>query len=185
VAIRGGASATCQKLYFRNEVIALVETWIHTGNGAVARRCIGSGWADPESPTPSELGAVGSLLDGRLAVDFVALGVDPDGALTFSPLGLAERASELSIAGRWAAYITTGAARDAAGSVREADAVGVVYDLPGRVPLQQVLLGTCALPSSGDVLDFDQPTWSDDGRSVTFHGIAGRCSFEEVETHPE
>jgi len=184
VAIRGGAAATCQKLYLRDEVIALVETWVHTGNGAIARRCVGSGWADPESPTASELGAAGALLDGRLAADFVGLGVDLDGALTFTPLGLTERASELSIAGRWAAYVTTGSARDATGGVRETDVVGVVYDLPGRVPLQQFLLGTCTLPSSDD-LTLDQPTWSGDGRAVTFHGIAGRCSFEEVETHPE
>jgi hypothetical protein len=30
-----------------------------------------------------------------------------------------------------------------------------------------------------------EPTWSEDGRIVTFHGLSSRCSFEDVETHPE
>jgi hypothetical protein len=182
--LQGSGSVECDKLYLGDDVVALVEMWMHTGDGAVVRRCVGSDWADPASPTAAELAAVGAQLDGRLAEDFDGVGVDMDGALTFSPLGLADRASEITFAGRWAAYATASNVRDAAGGGQEADVIGVVYDLPARVPLQQFLLGTCSL-SGSDGLTLEEPTWAQDGRAVTFHGIAGRCSFEEVEAHPE
>jgi len=184
VALRGAASVACKKLYFGDQVIAVVEMWMHAGNGAVARPCVATAWADPYAPTSAELAAVGTQLDGRLAEDFVGLGVDMDGALTFTALGLADRASELSFAGRWAAYATTSESRAASGGGQEADVIGVIYDLPGRFPLQQFLLGTCSLPGSGG-LQLPAPTWGSGGDAVTFHGIAERCSFGDVETHPE
>ena len=127
---------------------------------------------------------MGAQIDGRLAEDFDGLGVDMDGALTFTPLGLTSRVSELSFAGRWAAYAATGTVNEAAGA-RQAQVIGVVYDLPSRVPLQEFLLGTCTLQGSGAGLVLAAPTWAEDGRAVTFHGLAQRCSFEEVEAHPE
>jgi hypothetical protein len=114
--LQGSGSVECDKLYLGDDVVALVEMWMHTGDGAVVRRCVGSDWADPASPTAAELAAVGAQLDGRLAEDFDGVGVDMDGALTFSPLGLADRASEITFAGRWAAYATASNVRDAAGT---------------------------------------------------------------------
>jgi hypothetical protein len=183
VSLTGSSSAECAKLYLDDTVVAIVETWMHTGRTAVLRRCVGSGWTDPDAPAASELADVGSELAGSLAVDFDGLGIDADGGLTFTPLGLADRVTELVFAGRLVAYSRTAGPREAAGDGQEADVIGVVYDLPARLPLQEFLLGTCSLPTSG-ALTLPDATWSADARAVTFHGVGG-CSFEDVETHPE
>lgn len=177
VALRGGAAAACNKLYLGDTVVAIVETYFHAGAGAIALRCQGGAWGDPSAPSAEELAAVGAELEGQLDPEFVGLGVDVDGALTFTPLDLPGRVSELAFAGRSAAYAaTTGSGAEAA------DVVGVVYDIPSRAALQQFLLGSCSV-TNGFALD--EPTWAPDGRSLVFHGDAGRCSFEEVEAHPE
>lgn len=184
VAVGGGAGAQCNKLYFGEQVVAIVQAYFHAGPGAAVRRCSGNAWADPASPTSEELSAVGVRLDGSVSAGYDALDVTTDGSLTFTSLELANRASDLSFAGRWAAYASTGTTRDAAGG-QEADVIGVVYDIPGRFALQEFLLGTCQLPGSGSALTLATPTWAEDGRSLVFHGLADRCSFEEVEAHPE
>jgi len=182
VALGGAASTECQKLYLGDTLVAVVETWIHTGNGAVTRRCVGTAWTGSE-PTPAELAAVGTRLDGQLAEDFDGLTVDADGNLTFRPLGMTGRVTELSMAERYAAYATASEPRSAAGGGQEVDVIGVVFDLPARVPFQQYLLGTCPLRGSTPP-SLPAPTWSSDARAVVFHGAAA-CSFADVETHPE
>jgi hypothetical protein len=179
VALRGGVGAPteCSKLYLGGEVVAIVQAFFHAGSGAIARRCESSSWADPTSPTAEELTAVGVQLEGGLASQFVGLGVNVDGALTFTALDFPGRVSDLAFAGRSAAYVAT-----SGGGAEEADVVGVVYDIPSRAALQQFLLGSCRV-SNG--LTLDAPVWASDGRSLVFHGDAERCSFEEVEAHPE
>ena len=176
----------CNKLYLQDRVIAIVQEFVHAGRGAAARRCLGTAWATPEAPTSPELEAVGAALDGRLASGYEGLSVAADGSVTFSELDLPNRASDVAFAGRWAAYAATGTVGDAAGGGRQAEIVGMVYDIPARAPLQQFLLGTCRLSgSSADAVTLAAPVWGSDGRSVVFHGDPDRCSFDEVETHPE
>jgi hypothetical protein len=181
-----GAPAECNKLYLQDRVVAIVQEYVHAGRGAAALRCLGGAWATPATPTPSELQAVGATLDGRLAPEYEGLSVAADGAVTFTELDLANRASGVSFAGRWAAYVATANEAAAAGGGRQADVIGMVYDIPARAPLQQFLLGTCRLSGTAEaVLTLATPEWGSDGRSVVFHGDADRCSFDEVEAHPE
>jgi hypothetical protein len=186
VAVRsgGGAAVECNKLYFGDAVVAIVETYFHAGPGAAVRRCAGSAWADPSAPTADELAAVGDALEGSVAAGYDGIGITTEGTLTFTSLDLQNRVSGLSFARRWAAYASTGAPRDASGGGQEADIIGVVYDVPGRFAIQEFLLGTCQLPASG-TLSLGTPTWAEDGLSLVYHGSADVCSFEEVEAHPE
>lgn len=186
VALRteaGGAPTACNKLYLQDRVVAIVQAYVHAGRGAAALRCLGSAWATPAAPTLPELEAVGATLDGRLASEYEGLSVAADGSVTFAELDLADRASDVAFAGRWAAYVATGTEAAAAGGGRQVDVIGMVYDIPARAPLQQFLLGTCRL--SDAALSLATPNWASDGRSVVFHGDPNRCSFEDVETHPE
>jgi hypothetical protein len=178
---RSGAPAeACNKLHLGDEVVGVVRTFVHAGRGAMVLRCSADAWAQPSAPTRAELQGVGATLDGRLAPEYEGIVVAADSTLTFVALDLAGRASDVSAAGRWAAYVMLQNDRDAAGGGREADAIGIVYDIPGRFAVQQYLLGTCRGSTA-----FATPSWASDGRSLVFHGDGDRCSFEEVEAHPE
>ena len=183
----GGPSTECNKLHFGDAVVAVVQRYAHAGRGALALRCLADGWAAPTTPTAADLQAVGATIEGRLAPEYEGIVIQQDGSLSFVALDLPGRASDLSWAGRWAAYVSIQNARDAAGGQREVDAIGIVYDIPGRFAIQQYLLGTCRLSaaSANDRSAFSVPTWAGDGRSLVFHGDATRCSFGEVEAHPE
>ncbi len=183
----GGSPTECNKLHFGDAVVAVVQRYAHAGRGALALRCLADGWATPSAPTPADLQAVGATLQGQLAPEYEGIVMQPDGSLSFVALDLPGRASDLSWAGRWAAYVSIQNARDAAGGQREVDAIGIVYDIPGRFAIQQYLLGTCRLSaaSAADRSAFSVPTWASDGRSLVFHGDAARCSFGDVEFHPE
>lgn len=176
----GGAE--CQKLYFDDSVVAIVQMYQHVGSGAVVRRCVGNAWADAASPTTEELARVGARLDGHLMPQYEGVDVDADGSLAFTELDLAGRASSLALAGQRAAYVSLRNERDAAGGGREADAIAVIYDLRAQVAFQEVLLGTCQV---GSPLTLAEPEWAGDERSVVFRGDSDRCSFGEVEVNPE
>lgn len=175
----------CNKLYFQDEVVAVVQSFAHTGQQAVARRCLDESWANPSAPTAAELAAVGEEFDGILATSYDNVVVGADGALSFEPLDMPDLFGVGSISGSRLAYYAARDPHDLAGGGREANMVGVIYDLPASMAFQEVALGTCVLVPAGSdaVLALAAPSWSDD--AVVFEGDEDRCSFGAVEAHPE
>ncbi len=177
----------CNKLYFRDDVVAIVQSFAHTGAQAIARRCLSEGWSDPFAPTAQELAAVGEELDGSLAASYDAVTVGAAGGLAFQPLEMPGLYGVGSVAGSRLAYYAARDVHEGNGGGREATMVGVIYDIPASMAFQEVALGTCTLVPRGsdEVLALAAPAWSDDGDAVVFLGDEDRCSFGAVEAHPE
>jgi len=177
----------CNKLYFQDAIVAVVQSFAHTGQQAIARRCVSEDWSTPSAPTAAELAAVGEELDGSLAASYDNLVVDADGSLAFRPLDMPDLFGVGSVAGSRLAYYAARDAHDLAGGGREATMVGVIYDIPATMAFQEVALGTCVLvpPDSDALLALAPPDWSADGDAVVFEGDEDRCSFGAVEAHPE
>jgi hypothetical protein len=177
----------CNKLYYKDAVVAIAQSFVHTGAEAIVRRCEGTSWANPSSPTSAELAAVGDEFSGSLAASYDNVVVDASGALGFEPL---EMPDLYGVGSAWRgrlAYIAAHNPRERSGGGREADMVAIIYDISARMSFQEVLLGTCTLsaPGSDTVLAMSAPTWASDGRSVTFEGDEDQCSFGSVDVHPE
>lgn len=176
----------CNKLYFQGSLVAVVQSFAHTGSQAIARRCLSQDWSDPFAPTAAELAAVGEEIDGSLAASYDNVVLGADGSLGFEPLEMPDLFGVGSVAGSRLAYY---AARDVheTDNGREATMVGIIYDIPASMAFQEVALGTCVLvpPDSDEILALAAPDWSSDGDAVVFEGDENRCSFGAVEAHPE